>query len=101
MHLSVIGDKAVLSIARVSVNHYGDYFIWAENKYGGWEEGNLSFTLVPAGKIALRLLAESDVRFWLHFCLVHEVGLSTIARLLMTAKVIMNKCRKLFKAAIS
>ena len=36
--LTVSGDMAVLSIINVTLGHYGNYFIWTSNKYGGWNE---------------------------------------------------------------
>ena len=51
VELRVSGDVAILLIKNVTVNHYGQYYIWTENMHGGWIEGNLNFTLVPKGNI--------------------------------------------------
>lgn len=51
VELKVSGNVATLIIGRVTNRHYGNYSIWTANAYGGWKEGELTFILVPKGKI--------------------------------------------------
>ena len=53
VQLKLSGDMAVLSITNVTLSHYGNYYIWTKNKYGGWNETDLTFTLKPQGKLNL------------------------------------------------
>ena len=53
VHLMVMGDQAVLSITNVQPSHYGKYYVWTSNEYGGWNEEDLSFVLKPQGKFDL------------------------------------------------
>jgi len=50
INLTVSGEVATLSIRSVTIYHYGNYSVWAANSYGGWKEGELTFTLLPKGK---------------------------------------------------
>ncbi|KAK2138197.1 hypothetical protein LSH36_3579g00001 [Paralvinella palmiformis] len=40
---------AVLSITNVTIIYYGNYYIWTNNQYGGWNEDELMFILKPQG----------------------------------------------------
>ena len=53
VHLTVSDDMAVLSITNVTISHYGNYYIWTNNQYGGWNEDELMFILKPQGKLIL------------------------------------------------
>ena len=53
VYLSVSGSMAILNISYVTKNHYGSYFVWTSNKYGGWKEGNLEFNLSSNGMAEL------------------------------------------------
>jgi len=50
VHLRASKDVAILDITKVTQNHYGGYFVWANNAYGGWKEDNLNFSLTSACK---------------------------------------------------
>ncbi|KAK2151953.1 hypothetical protein LSH36_344g00013, partial [Paralvinella palmiformis] len=49
VRLLVSDDMAVLSITNVVISNYGYYFIWTNNQYGGWNEGELMFHLKQPG----------------------------------------------------
>ena len=53
VHLTVSDDMAVLSITNVTISYYGNYYIWTNNQYGGWNEDELMFILKPQGKLIL------------------------------------------------
>lgn len=46
VYLSASGDKALLNITNATRRHSGYYNIWTSNKYGGWKERDLRFTLM-------------------------------------------------------
>jgi len=42
----VINDGlAILNITNVTRNHYGTYYVWTDNAYGGWKKDDLGFSL--------------------------------------------------------
>ena len=45
VYLNVSGDKAVLTITEVTIEHFGNYSIWTGNEHGGWREEELVFNL--------------------------------------------------------
>jgi len=36
---------AILKITKVTRNHYGTYYVWTDNAYGGWKKDDLGFIL--------------------------------------------------------
>ena len=45
VNLRVYDNMATLNIENVTAEHHGYYYIWTQNKYGGWGEEELRFTL--------------------------------------------------------
>ena len=45
VELSVSGETGELDIRNITKTHYGTYYIFARNKYGGWPEKDLAFRL--------------------------------------------------------
>ena len=45
VYLNVSGDKAVLTITEVTLEHFGYYSIWTGNEHGGWKKDELVFNL--------------------------------------------------------
>ncbi|KAK2146328.1 hypothetical protein LSH36_616g04026 [Paralvinella palmiformis] len=47
VHLTVSDDMAVLSITNVTISYYGNYYIWTNNQYAGWNDQDLVFNFLP------------------------------------------------------
>ena len=47
VYLTLSGSTVTLKINYVNDDNYGVYYVWAENKYGGWNELDLMFRLLP------------------------------------------------------
>ena len=53
--LTVSDGVTTLSLKDIGGDHYGNYFIWTANAYGGWKKEDLVFTLMPLGKSVIYL----------------------------------------------
>jgi hypothetical protein len=45
VHIVINDGLAILNITNVTRNHYGTYYVWTDNAYGGWKKADLRFGL--------------------------------------------------------
>ena len=45
VHMVINDGLAILNITNVTRNHYGTYYVWTDNAYGGWKKDDLGFSL--------------------------------------------------------
>jgi len=45
VHIVINDGLAILNITYVTRNHYGTYYVWTDNAYGGWKKDDLRFSL--------------------------------------------------------
>ena len=45
VHMVINDWLAILNITNVTQNHYGTYYVWTDNAYGGWKKADLKFSL--------------------------------------------------------